>query len=257
MQQFIVTFIKSRGSIREMEKQYGISYPTVRARLDEIIAALDGREIAGDREPADDGGGSGPYTSGTREADAGVYSPGTREVNAAVRKATETAEKIGVRMNAAVQDAFGAIGEIGNRVGAAVHEATKIVGNAVTNETAEALEEAVEAAVEAVESAAEMVDEASAEAAAKAAEAAVEAAGAAAEAIEMAYGEAEAAAEAAEATVEEVEAETNSDGEAVTKKTQAGAGDPSSRLEILKMLADGDIEIETARKMLKAVHEED
>ena len=46
MRQFIVVFIKSRGNIREMEKYFGISYPTVRARLDEIIAMLD--EFGGD-----------------------------------------------------------------------------------------------------------------------------------------------------------------------------------------------------------------
>ena len=40
MRQFILIFIRCRGNIREMEKAYGISYPTVRARLDEIIAAL-------------------------------------------------------------------------------------------------------------------------------------------------------------------------------------------------------------------------
>lgn len=37
---FIRTFVLSRGSIREMEKRLQVSYPTVRARLDEVIAAL-------------------------------------------------------------------------------------------------------------------------------------------------------------------------------------------------------------------------
>ena len=40
MRQFVVNFLRCRGSIKEMEKLYGISYPTVRARIDEILAAL-------------------------------------------------------------------------------------------------------------------------------------------------------------------------------------------------------------------------
>ena len=47
MRRFVIIFIGSRGNIREMEKIYGISYPTVRARLDEIIAALDTGEDDG------------------------------------------------------------------------------------------------------------------------------------------------------------------------------------------------------------------
>lgn len=41
-QSFVLSFLKNRGNIREMEKELGISYPTVRARLDEILAVLDG-----------------------------------------------------------------------------------------------------------------------------------------------------------------------------------------------------------------------
>lgn len=37
---FIETFIKCRGSIKEVEKELGISYPTVRAKLDEVIVSL-------------------------------------------------------------------------------------------------------------------------------------------------------------------------------------------------------------------------
>lgn len=33
-------FIRCRGNIKEVEKELGISYPTVRARLDNVIAAL-------------------------------------------------------------------------------------------------------------------------------------------------------------------------------------------------------------------------
>lgn len=38
--QFIETFLKCRGNIKEVEKDLGISYPTVRSRLDDVISAL-------------------------------------------------------------------------------------------------------------------------------------------------------------------------------------------------------------------------
>jgi len=37
---FIEVFIMCRGNIKDVEKQLGISYPTVRAKLDEVIKAL-------------------------------------------------------------------------------------------------------------------------------------------------------------------------------------------------------------------------
>ena len=39
-QEFIEMFVLSSGSLKEMAKRLGVSYPTVRARLDEIISAL-------------------------------------------------------------------------------------------------------------------------------------------------------------------------------------------------------------------------
>jgi hypothetical protein len=38
--EFIEIFIKCRGNIKDIEKELGISYPTVRNRLDAIIEAL-------------------------------------------------------------------------------------------------------------------------------------------------------------------------------------------------------------------------
>jgi len=37
---FVKVFIRNRGNIKEVEKELGISYPTVRNKLDEIIEAL-------------------------------------------------------------------------------------------------------------------------------------------------------------------------------------------------------------------------
>ncbi|KOA19840.1 hypothetical protein CLHOM_19290 [Clostridium homopropionicum DSM 5847] len=38
--EFAEVFIKSRGNIKDVEKEMGISYPTVRAKLDDVILAL-------------------------------------------------------------------------------------------------------------------------------------------------------------------------------------------------------------------------
>lgn len=38
--QFIEIFLLSRGNIKEVEKELGISYPTVRGKLNDIIQAL-------------------------------------------------------------------------------------------------------------------------------------------------------------------------------------------------------------------------
>lgn len=37
---FIEVFLKNRGNIKDVERELGISYPTVRAKLDEVIGAL-------------------------------------------------------------------------------------------------------------------------------------------------------------------------------------------------------------------------
>lgn len=37
---FLDLFLKTRGNIKEVERELGLSYPTVRARLDSLLAAL-------------------------------------------------------------------------------------------------------------------------------------------------------------------------------------------------------------------------
>lgn len=37
---FIEIFLKCRGSIKDVERELGISYPTVRGKLDDVIVAL-------------------------------------------------------------------------------------------------------------------------------------------------------------------------------------------------------------------------
>lgn len=37
---FIEVFLKCRGNIKEVEKELGVSYPTVRGKLDDIVSSL-------------------------------------------------------------------------------------------------------------------------------------------------------------------------------------------------------------------------
>ncbi len=56
---FVEVFIASRGNIKEVERTLGISYPTVRSRLDQVIEALgykvskDGKEEEEERNVAE------------------------------------------------------------------------------------------------------------------------------------------------------------------------------------------------------------
>jgi hypothetical protein len=49
-QVFVAAFVKSHGSIKEMEQVFGVSYPTVKARLNRIAGMLDLVEV--DPEPS-------------------------------------------------------------------------------------------------------------------------------------------------------------------------------------------------------------
>ena len=77
---FVDVFIKNRGVIRDVERELGISYPTVRSRLDEVIRALgydaEGESVppAGGAAPA--GAAGGAATGGA--APAGGVSPERR-----------------------------------------------------------------------------------------------------------------------------------------------------------------------------------
>jgi len=50
------SFLRSRGNLKEMERELGISYPTVRGRVDALVRALgltDGAAAADDRDGDD------------------------------------------------------------------------------------------------------------------------------------------------------------------------------------------------------------
>lgn len=46
-QKFLLVFLKCRGSIKDIEKELGVSYPTVRNKLDDLLIALGFMESAG------------------------------------------------------------------------------------------------------------------------------------------------------------------------------------------------------------------
>ena len=56
-QQFALAFILGSGSLKEMARLYGVSYPTVRNRLDELIARLKRIGETQKKEAADDAAG--------------------------------------------------------------------------------------------------------------------------------------------------------------------------------------------------------
>ena len=51
------SFLRSRGNLKEMERELGISYPTVRSRVDALVRALglgEGDEVVLEPEASDD-----------------------------------------------------------------------------------------------------------------------------------------------------------------------------------------------------------
>jgi len=52
--QFVEIFIKLRGNIKEVGKEIGISYPTVKSKLDDVIMALGYEEYTSKDYPKDE-----------------------------------------------------------------------------------------------------------------------------------------------------------------------------------------------------------
>ncbi len=44
-QEFVVEFLKDSGSLKNMAKSYGVSYPTLRNRLDSVIENIQSLEV--------------------------------------------------------------------------------------------------------------------------------------------------------------------------------------------------------------------
>ena len=52
-QVFAIAFLRSHGSIKEMEQTFGVSYPTIKSRLNRIAGQLEFVEINPSSSPAD------------------------------------------------------------------------------------------------------------------------------------------------------------------------------------------------------------
>lgn len=61
------SFLRSRGNLRDMERELGISYPTVRSRVEALVRALGFRETDGDSADTDAEVGVDPTETLTRQ----------------------------------------------------------------------------------------------------------------------------------------------------------------------------------------------
>jgi hypothetical protein len=86
---FLEVFLRARGNLREVERVLGLSYPTVRGRLDGVLEALGFGDGAG-AAAADEGGGDAAEPQG---ADAG-----RRVVLAALQRGEITAAEAVARI---------------------------------------------------------------------------------------------------------------------------------------------------------------
>jgi len=80
---FLESFLRSRGNLKEMERELGISYPTVRGRLETLLRSLG---LADGSAPAPDEAMDEPMNQAITEADADANAKRNDE-QAAARKA--------------------------------------------------------------------------------------------------------------------------------------------------------------------------
>lgn len=65
---FALLFLRAAGNLREMERLLGVSYPTVRKKLDEVIAVLGGPAAASGGEGGAGSSDGASQRGGTRQA---------------------------------------------------------------------------------------------------------------------------------------------------------------------------------------------
>ena len=69
---FIEAFLKCRGNIKDVEKELGISYPTIRNRLEDVLQALG---LSNSNEAADQGKSKADMSSILAALEQGEISP--------------------------------------------------------------------------------------------------------------------------------------------------------------------------------------
>lgn len=62
------SFLRSRGNLRDMERELGISYPTVRGRVEALVRALGFGPRDGAEEPDEDAAAPNPDLAAARQA---------------------------------------------------------------------------------------------------------------------------------------------------------------------------------------------
>ena len=62
------SFLRSRGNLRDMERELGISYPTVRSRVEALVRALGFGPRDGDEAAVDEASSAAPGGEGTTSA---------------------------------------------------------------------------------------------------------------------------------------------------------------------------------------------
>lgn len=103
---FVEVFVKNRGNIKEIERELGISYPTVRNRLDQVIAALgyavgdrssddnDDARVTGATGPADAArSGAAADTSSAQGSTGAIEAPDRRRIVEALSRGEISAEE--------------------------------------------------------------------------------------------------------------------------------------------------------------------
>ena len=89
-QAFLLLFVRRRGNVKEMERELGVSYWTIRGRLNEIIGLM-GMEAAedapGDEEPG------GRQEPSTRRPDAAAAAPARQAILDRLRRGEITPDE--------------------------------------------------------------------------------------------------------------------------------------------------------------------
>ncbi len=94
--QVLESFLRSRGNLRDMERELGISYPTVRARVEALVRALG----FGPRDEADT-----PTPAAVAAASAAEITTGRREILERLSRKELSAEEAAEAIRALGRDA--------------------------------------------------------------------------------------------------------------------------------------------------------
>lgn len=87
--QVLESFLRSRGNLRDMERELGISYPTVRARVEALVRALG----FGPRDEADAAGAASVAAAADVAATAEEIAAGRRDILERLSRHELTAEE--------------------------------------------------------------------------------------------------------------------------------------------------------------------